>query len=68
MKSLLTIMAGGTALASFFLLVAAAALVLVVVPAGLGILTLELERFERRLRHPFASAMRAKLLPTPEND
>ncbi len=54
MKTLLTMVAGGTALASFFLLAAVAGLLLVVIPAGLGILTLELERLRRRLRHPFS--------------
>ena len=65
-KSLLTIAVGGAALASFLLLVAAAVLVLVVIPGGLGILTLELDRLKRGWRHSVASLVRAKPEPRPE--
>lgn len=67
MKSLFTVVAGGTALAGFFLLVVLAALFLVVIPAGLGILSLELERLKRGLRHPFAQG-RGKLRGGPPFD
>jgi hypothetical protein len=49
-KTLLAITAGGAVFAGLIALVAAAVLVLFVIPAGLGILTIEFERFKRWLR------------------
>jgi hypothetical protein len=49
-KSLLAITAGGAVFAGLVALVAAAVLVLFVIPAGLGILTIEFERLKRWLR------------------
>ena len=66
-KNLLTIVAGGTVYASFLLLLAAAVLVLFVIPGGLGILTLELERLKRGLRRSFAFLVRAKSESRPES-
>lgn len=53
--------------ASFLLLLAAAVLVLFVIPGGLGILTLELERLKRWLRRSFAFLVRAKSESRPES-
>jgi hypothetical protein len=56
MKSLLNIVAGGTVLTGFLLALAAAVLVVVVIPGGWGILTLELGRLKRAIRHWFSAS------------
>ena len=66
-KNLLTIVGGGTVFAGFLLLLAAAVLVLFVIPGGLGILTLELERLKRWLRRSFEFLVRAKFEARPES-
>ncbi|MEI7728976.1 MAG: hypothetical protein WCO56_05370 [Verrucomicrobiota bacterium] len=60
MKSLLAMIVGGKVLATFLLFAAAAVLVLVVIPVGLGIFSLELERLKRGLRRALAFLSHAK--------
>ncbi len=58
MKSLFALAAAGTALAVLLALVALAVLVLVIIPGGLGILTIEFERATGWLRRTCAFLMR----------
>lgn len=67
MRSLLTLVAGGTALAAFVMFAAAAILVLFLIPGGLGILTLEWDRLQRGWRRALACLVRAKPKPRPES-
>ena len=59
-RSFLTFVAGGTIAAAFLGVALVAVLLLVVIPGGLGILTLELERFERGWRYVCAFFAKAK--------
>ena len=67
MKDLLRVVAGGTALAGLGALVALAVVVLVVIPGGLGILTIEFERAMRWLRQVRTFLMRTTPKSKQEN-
>jgi hypothetical protein len=66
MKSVLTMAVAGTTLAGLAALVAVAVLILIIIPGGLGILTIEFERAMRWLRHVRTFLMRTKPKPKQE--
>ena len=66
MKSVLTMAVAGTTLAGLTALVAVAVLILIIIPGGLGILTIEFERVRRWLRRARKSLMRTDPKPRRE--
>ena len=66
MKSVLTMAVAGTTLAGLAALVAVAVLILIIIPGGLGILTIEFERAMRWLRHARTFLMRTRPKPKQE--
>jgi hypothetical protein len=66
MKSVLTMAAAGTTLAGFAALVAAAVLILIIIPGGVGILTIEFERVSRWLRRARQNLVRINRKPKQE--
>lgn len=65
MKNVLTMAVAGTTLAGLAALVTVAVLILIIIPGGLGILTIEFERLRRWLRRGRKNLMRTnpKLQP-----
>jgi hypothetical protein len=66
MKSVLTMAVAGTTLAGLAALVAVAVLILIVIPGGLGILTIEFGRVRRWLRRARRILMRTNPKPKQE--
>lgn len=66
MKSVLTMAVAGTTLAGLAALVAVAVLILIVIPGGLGILTIEFRRVRRWLRRARRILMRTNPKPKQE--
>jgi hypothetical protein len=66
MKHVLTMAVAGTTLAGLAALVAVAVLILIIIPGGLGILTIEFERVRRWLRRARKRLMRTDPKPKQE--